>query len=298
MEGRINYTIVGLFVVILAAGLMSFVYWLGKYGTNQEYDHYRVYMKESVAGLSTDSYVKYMGVDVGTVERISINPKNFREVDLLLKISRGTPVTVNTRAQLKFYGITGLAFIELTGSSIDAPKLTTTGDEIPVIPGSPSKFAQIDESLRMLAEKSAQALDKFDQLFSEENLYNFSALLSETRFAAGEVRGQLKDFKDLIDRGIMMEERVVQTFDRIDEASASVRSMAESLEKNYARTGRDMSRDVEQSLEVFNQLMYELRILTGNLQDTLTAIGASPGDLLFKRTLPRPGPGEEGYSEK
>jgi phospholipid/cholesterol/gamma-HCH transport system substrate-binding protein len=78
MEGRINYTIVGLFVILLLAGLIAFTYWLCKYGGKQEYDLYYVYMSESVSGLSPDVSVKYMGVDVGTVEHIGINPRDDR----------------------------------------------------------------------------------------------------------------------------------------------------------------------------------------------------------------------------
>ena len=46
MESRINYTLVGLFVVLLLAGLIAFAFWLVKYGGKQEYDYYYVYMSE------------------------------------------------------------------------------------------------------------------------------------------------------------------------------------------------------------------------------------------------------------
>jgi len=298
MESRINYTIVGLFVVLLAAGLITFAYWLGKYGGKQEYDHYFVYMSESVAGLSTDASVKYRGVDVGTVERISINPENSEEVELLLKIRHGTPIKEDTKAQLKSFGITGLTFIELTGSSKDAPLLQKKGDTIPVIPASPSTFAQIDESLRQLAEKSTLALDKFDRLLSEENLDNVADILLETKMLARDIRGQLREFQDVVDNGVVMEKRVTGAFEKVKDASVSVKNMADSLEKNYADVGHNMSRDVRQSLESFNQLLYELDILAENLQETIRAIKVSPSDLLFKHSRPRPGPGEEGYHEK
>jgi phospholipid/cholesterol/gamma-HCH transport system substrate-binding protein len=298
MEGRINYTIVGLFVVLLLAGLIAFTYWLGKYGGKQEYDHYYVYMSESVSGLSPDVSVKYRGVDVGTVEHIGINPKNSEEVELLLKIKHGTQIKVDTTATLKSFGITGLAFIELEGSSKDAPLLKKTKDTIPVIPASPSTFAQIDESLSLLSAKSAMALDKFDRLLSEKNLQNIEDILSETKMLAKDIRGQLQGFQNLVDNGVVMEASVVGAFEKVEAASVSVEKMADSLEKNYADVGRNISQDARQSLESFNQLLYELGILVGDLQRTTRAIEDSPGDLIFKRSQPRPGPGEEGYSEK
>lgn len=298
MEGRINYTIVGLFVVLLLAGMIAFTYWLGKYGGKQEYDHYYVYMSESVSGLSPDVSVKYRGVDVGTVEHIGINPKNSEEVELLLKIKRGTQIKVDTTATLKSFGITGLDFIDLKGSSKDAPLLRKTKDTIPVIPASPSTFAQIDESLSLLAAKSAMALDKFDRLLSEKNLQNVEDMLSETKMLARDIRGQLQGFQALVDNGVVMEKRVVGAFEKVEAASVSVEKMADCLEENYADVGRNISQDARQSLASFNQLLYELGILVGDLQRTTRAIEASPGDLIFKRSQPRPGPGEEGYSEK
>jgi len=298
MESRIHYTIVGLFVVLLLAGLIAFAFWLGKYGGKQEYDHYHVYISESVSGLSTDASVKYRGVEVGTVEHIGLNPKNSEEVELLLKIKHKTPIKVDTTATLKSFGLTGLAFIELKGSNKDAPLLRKTGDKIPVIPASPSTFAQIDESMSHLTAKSALALDKFDRLLSEKNLQNIEDILSETKMLAKDIRKQLQGFQNIVDNSVVMEKRVTGVFEKVEAASASVKKMADSLEKNYADVGRNLGRDVRQSLESFNQLLYELDILAGDLQRTIRAIEASPGDLIFKRSRPRPGPGEEGDSEK
>ncbi len=298
MESRINYTIVGLFVVLLSAGLITFAYWLGKHGGKQEYDQYLVYMSESVAGLSTDASVKYRGVDVGTVDHMDINPQNSEEVELLLRIKHGTPIKVDTRAKLKSFGITGLTFIELTGGGKDAPLLKKTVDAIPVIPAIPSTFAQIDEALKELTEKSSLALEKFDQLLSRENLDNIAVILSETKMLAKDIRGQLQGFRKLVDNGVVMELRVSEAFTQVEAASVSVKKMADSLEKNYADVGQNMGRDVRRSLDSLNQLLYDLDILASDMQDTLQAIKASPSDLLFKHSRPKPGPGEEGYSEE
>ena len=298
MESRINYTLVGLFVVLLLAGLMAFAFWLGKYGGKQEYDYYHVYMSESVFGLSADASVKYRGVEAGTVEHIGLNPKNSEEVELLLKIKHEIPIKVDTTATLKSFGITGLAFIELTGSSKDAPLLIKTGDKIPVILTSPSTFARIDESLRHLTAKSALALNKFDRLLSEKNLQNLKEILYETKMLAKDVRGQLQGFQNLVDNGVAMEKRIAVAFEKVEAASVSVKKMVDSLKKNYADVGCKMSLEVRQSLESFNQLLYELNILTGDMRRTIQAFEASPSDLLFKHTRSRPGPGEEGYNEK
>ncbi len=298
MESKINYTLVGLFVVFLTTGLITFAYWLGKHGGKQEYDVYLVYMSESVAGLSTDASVKYRGVNVGTVEQLGISPHNSEEVELRLKIEHGTPIKTNTTAQLKSFGITGLSFIELSGGSKDAPLLKQSTDSIPIIPAIPSTFTQLYASLEQLIQQSTSALGKFDKILSAENLENISAILRETKLLVKDIRGQMEGLQNFVESGVVMEKQVSRAFEKVANASDSVKKMADSLEQNYADVGKNMQQDVHQSLELLNQLLYDLDILAGDLQHATQAIQASPSDLLFKRSHPKPGPGEKEYNDK
>jgi len=298
MESKINYTIVGLFVVILTAAMLVFVYWLTKQSGQQDYDHYYVHLSESVAGLNTDAAVKYRGVDVGTVVRIRLNPDNPEEVQLLLSITRDTAVKTDTTASINFYGITGLAYIELQGLDKNAPLLRSTQDSIPVISSRPSTFKRIDQSLSQLAEKSARTLDNFNLLLGDENLKNFEDLLIESKELAKDLRGQLSGIQKLVDNGVVMESQVAEAAQQVSAASVSVKHIADSLEKNTAGLSQEMSRGMRESFSSLNQLLSDLDILTGNLQATIQNIKTSPADLLFKQTQSRPGPGEEGYHEQ
>lgn len=297
MESRINYTIVGIFVVLLLAGLITFVYWLGKYGYKQEHDYYYVYMVESVSGLSPEASVKYRGVDVGIVEKIGLNPRNTEEVELLLKLRHGTQIKVDTRATLKSFGMTGLAFVELTGGRQDAPLLERV-DKIPVIPAVPSTYARLDEALTLLAGKLDRALDKIDRVLSVQNLDNIADILAEMKALTQDVRGQLQGFRRLVDSGVVMEKGITQAFVKVEAASVGIEKMAGSLERDYADPDRDLVNLARQNLVSFQQLLAELDILVGDLQRTTRAIEVSPGDLIFKRSHPQPGPGEEGYEGK
>ena len=297
MESRINYTIVGIFVVLLLAGMVSFVYWLGKYGYKQEHDYYYVYMVESVSGLSSEASVKYRGVDVGIVEKMGLNPKNSEEVELLLKLKHNTQIKVDTRATIKSFGMTGLAFVELTGGRKDAP-LLERGDKIPIIPAAPSTYARLDESLTVLAGKLARALDKIDQLLSEQNLQNVTDILSEMKALTKDIRGQLQGFQNLVDTSKVMEKGITQAFVKVESAALGVEKLAVNLEHDYTDPDRNLANLARQNLEALQQLFSELDILVGDLQRTTRAIEASPGDLIFKRSRAQPGPGEEGYHGK
>ncbi len=293
MESRINYTVVGLFVVLLASGLIYFFYWLGKYGSEQEYIYYKVYMSESVAGLSPDASVKYRGVNVGTVSKIGLRKDNPEQVELLLKIQQGVPIKQDTTATLKLFGLTGLAYIELSGGSRDAPLLVGKDDQIPVIPSKPSIFARIDESVTDITGKAVLAMDKFTRLLNDNNLKNFEETLAETNLMIKEIRQQIPEIKKLVNHGVQMELKVTSAFEKVAKASDSVKKMSDKLNTNYGELGDELGQELSQSLIAFNQLMHQLTFLATDLQRSVEAFEHSPGDFLYKRSQIKPGPGEQ-----
>ena len=150
-----NYPLVGLFVIILGAVLIAGVLWLASGGAFQKhYDLYLAIENESVAGLNLDAPVKYNGVDVGKVRKIWLEPGNPEQVNLLFAIEHGTPIKVDTMAVLKTQGLTGIAYVELSGGARDSPPLTATdGNEYPVIPTKPSLTARLEYILTSVLAK-------------------------------------------------------------------------------------------------------------------------------------------------
>lgn len=331
MESKLNYTIVGLFVALLFSGSLIFLYWLSKSSGNQQYDYYHVYMTESVSGLSTDASVKYLGVDVGRVTEVAINPTNSEQVVLLLQIRQGIPVKVDTKASLRFYGVTGLAFIELTGGGKHSPLLVPKqmGD-IPEIPESASTFSNIEKTLNDLAANSANVLKKIDLLLSVDNLNNVDRILVETKLILSAFHQYQPHIARLIEQGVIAEKsvddafkkiskaaegvatisasiagnvRVMQedfsnTLSEIDSAAQSVKNMADSFQHNYADSGQEITEEVSQSITSFQQLLSEMEILVLDLQRTARKVETSPSDLFLKSNKTKLGPGEGVHGEK
>lgn len=331
MESKLNYTIVGLFVAILLTGSLVFLYWLSKNTGNQQFDHYKVYMTESVSGLSADASVKYMGVDVGRVTKVAINPENPEQVMLLLEIRQGIPVKLNTRASLRFYGVTGLAFIELMGSGKDSPRLKPEHEgDIPEIAESASTFSNIEKTLNDLAANSATVLQRIDLLLSTDNLTNVAGILEQTKLALTGFNEYQPQIAKLIEQGVVAEKNINEAFknisqaaqsvaaltddvagniqimqtdfshtlSEIDLASQSVTSMTASFQQNYVDSGKGIPQEVSQSLSSFQQLLSEMEILVVDLQRTARKVETSPSDLFLKSTKTKLGPGEGDRGEK
>ena len=149
MEEKVNFTVVGVFVLVLSAALIGGVLWFSSGVTYRaSYDIYRTYMNESVAGLNLNATMRYRGVEVGRVKKIALAPGNVELVELTLAIESGTPVKVDTVAILSTQGLTGIAFVDLRGGSRDSPALKAESDApYPVIRSGPSLMVRLDASL-------------------------------------------------------------------------------------------------------------------------------------------------------
>jgi phospholipid/cholesterol/gamma-HCH transport system substrate-binding protein len=322
MESKVNYTAVGVFVLILGSALIAFAFWLGRYNQDEAaYHRYCVYITESVSGLAPEATVKFHGVDVGMVESININPRNSEEVELILKIKKETPIKSDSTAVLKFYGITGLAFIEIIGGSQNAPLRITYPNAIAVIPSSASIIKRLDESLSNVASKLSNTLDRADRLFSDKNVDNVAQSLEHLRSLTTQIDAYQGEIKQLLSQGILMETNATEAMGSMKEAAGSVKTtsgnfntlvqtkMTTTLESLQATSqeSHTLIRKVEASLDrgdynvrsiaaptssELSDLIEQTHTLTSEMEATLRNLRESPSDLLFKKSIPKPGPGE------
>jgi phospholipid/cholesterol/gamma-HCH transport system substrate-binding protein len=307
MTGKTNYVLVGLFVLGLTLTLIAGVLWLGSGGPGHLYDEYLVYMQESVSGLNRDNVVKYHGVNVGRVSAISLDPERAEEVRLLLEIDSGTPIREDTVATLETQGLTGLAFINLTGGSADSPPLKAgTGETHPVIQSRPSTWGRLDRAVEELANNLIGVSKQLKALLSDENQLHISRSLAQlddlsaaladrsvamagafddltvtlqnTRDASAELSGlisQLQGAANALER----------MADEIRDTGASVRRVVQARD-------RDLQRFTGEALPEAAAMINEARRAAQNLRRFSEQLERDPGVLLRGRPPRASGPGE------
>ncbi|MDM8545566.1 MlaD family protein [Candidatus Venteria ishoeyi] len=192
MDNKVNYALVGFFVLFLGGAFIFIALWLASDRENKQWLTFQAHFNESVSGLNHNAPVKYRGVEVGKVTGISLLPAQPEKIRVLMRIDAVVPINVDTIATLKTQGITGLAFIELSGSTIEAPRLQAqAGAEYLEIQTGPSLFVRIDTAITDLllkfetmsngAETLMQQLkvvsERANQLISTENIQHFSETL-------------------------------------------------------------------------------------------------------------------------
>lgn len=303
-----NYPLVGAFVLVLGSVLVAGVLWFASGGAFQKsHDIYRAIVFESVAGLNLDAPVKYNGVDVGKVRQIRLDPGNPEQVNLLFAIERGTPVREDTVAVLKVQGLTGIAYVELSGGKRDSPLLGPGPDGgPPVIRTKPSLGARLENVLTTVLAKLDSTSNNINAVLSDENRTALRDALADIATVARTVAAR----KDTIDAGIASAARTFEgsarvaaqlgpVIDRVGRSAAAVEKMgaqageaSTAAGKTVESVGADVKRFTNETLPELERLLGELSVLSTSLRRLSEQTETNPAGLLFGRQPVADGPGE------
>jgi phospholipid/cholesterol/gamma-HCH transport system substrate-binding protein len=308
----VNYALVGTFVLALGAVLIAGVLWLASGGAWQkQYDLYLAVEDESVAGLNLNAPVKYNGVDVGKVRSIELDLANPQRVNLLFAIERGTPVKEDTIAVLKTQGLTGIAYVELSGGAIGSPPLRAKpGSRYPEIRTKPSLSARLENILTSVLTKLDGTSSAINAILGVENQAAFKSALADIAIVARTVAAR----RDTIDAGITQAGRTLDNtakatvqmeavVARIGRSADAVEKMGNEVAKTSASAGQavdaigpDVKRFSTETLPELERLMGELGILSKSLRRLSEQTTRDPRGLIFGRSPVPEGPGEKGVA--
>lgn len=308
MEAKVNYAVVGAFVLVLGAALVAGVLWLssGK-SYRKAYDTYLVYMTESVAGLDPDAPVRYRGVQVGVVRRIALAPGNVEQVQLTLDIERGTPVKQDTVAILRTQGLTGIGHIELTGGTRASAALTAeSGQDFPVIHTGPSLMMRLDAAVTTLLANLNHSSESVNELLDEKNRAAFKGLLANLDTLSRTLAAR----SAAIDSGVVnaskalensarvtadlpqLVERIRKSADAFDRMANEGERAAASASNAIEGARAEASQFAGEALPDARALLSELRDLTASLRNLSDQIERNPSMLIRGKSASKPGPGE------
>jgi len=303
MYSRVNYLVVGIFVVIFGIGLVWFAFWLGKYDIDDEYYTYKMDISESVSGLSIDSDVMLRGVDIGRVSDIRINPENIELTEVYVNIKQSVPIKEDMVATTKMFGITGLLSIEIEGGTNAAKTLVPTDEYIPTIKTKTSLVTNLSRSVESLSQKLDALLEQGQKVVSDKNINTVEKILDNVEV--------------ITKNGEEVEKRVISSLEELDAAIKEFRASMQRVSNNFEGATKDLNAvkkvivptienfnrvtlKVEQSLDrgdynmkkILEPLIVDMQILSSQMSDLAGELEQSPSDLIFKSRTPLKGPGE------
>jgi phospholipid/cholesterol/gamma-HCH transport system substrate-binding protein len=299
VDRNTNYVVVGAFVLLVIGMAVSFVYWYTDQKDKRTYQHYEIYYDGTVSGLTAGSPVRYLCVDVGKVARIMLDPRNRKRVEVIADIEESAPIDTRTLALLSLQGVTGLLFIDLE----EDPMATSNGplpmgERYPVIRSAPSDLDMFLRSLPALANHATDLVDHMDQVFSEENVKNFKALLANTRVASDKAPVLVHEIEDLVanlrhtsdevDTAAADFDRVTNDADiktslaNIRRISDNLASATDRLNEFVSKNEPALSRFTGQGLPELERLLHESRAAVRDIRDLSRSLQQNPGELLYE----------------
>lgn len=182
METKANYVAVGAFVLACVLGFFVALLWLAGAQYSSEYAYYRTYFTGAVTGLGDGTTVRYNGINVGHVSKLTFDPNDPKRVIVDLQVDPTLRIPSDSIASIASEGLTGGSYVEIDGGSKNAPVLERKMfGEYPVIKSKQSTLQQLEQSAPELIAKLNHVADRLNRALSDQNLKNFSGILANVK---------------------------------------------------------------------------------------------------------------------
>jgi phospholipid/cholesterol/gamma-HCH transport system substrate-binding protein len=317
MENKSHALAAGTFVLLLGAVLVSLAVWLTR--DTRAMQSYELSGAVNVSGLQPQASVRYLGVPVGKVSAIGLDPQTQGHVLVRIDVDESAPINQRTIANLGFQGVTGLAFIQLSDlPAADATKKTAPGQLLPGsrIPLKPNLMSQLTDRGEHLLGQLEQTSERFNQLLSPDNQQVLMGAVSNIGQAAAELKQLSAQTRSTLPALIQSGQETLDIFkltsDRVGDSADAARTSAQSFERvtqrMYAPGGTldqlDLGADIlvatGQTLRVntlprVDQAVQEATRTTRQLGELTQTLTDNPQAILLGKPTLLPGPGEPGF---
>jgi phospholipid/cholesterol/gamma-HCH transport system substrate-binding protein len=296
MENRAHALAAGLFVIFLSAAVAAVAMWFS--GGTAARDKYLLVSEFPITGLNPQAVVRYRGVSVGKVENIRLDPKDSHAILIRIAVDRDLPLTKNTYAQLGYQGLTGLAFVQLNDDGKQAERLQTDPDNPAQIPFRPSALDSIAESGQRLLSNANGLAERLNLLLGDQNQVRFSHILENTdgltvslRRAASELKPGLKSLPGLAADASSVLKRTDQLVIDLNQITAKINQQGGAVD-SLSHTAGELTETMHKLREATEGVVRNSR----SVDRVLMQLEEQPRSLLFGRSPPPPGPGEDGFA--
>ena len=308
MQDKVNYSLVGAFVIVLGSALIAAVLWLAAGAQSKtRFNTYQSIIKESVSGLNVDAPVKLLGVTVGKVSQITIDPDDPSQVRLRLLIEQGTPIKRDTEAVLKSQGLTGIAYVELTGGSAQAQTLLPTADlMIPTIASKASLSTRLEAVLSTVLANVDAVSANVNDMFDTENKAAVRQILSDSALISQMLVAQKSALATTMSNAALASVQAAKASAQFDptitQANVAIANWNIAA-KTVALSGQSANKTIESAalaveqvsvdtLPSLNVLMADLNQLVKSMQRLSEQTVRNPSSIILGSPPQTIGPGE------
>jgi phospholipid/cholesterol/gamma-HCH transport system substrate-binding protein len=301
MEREANYAAVGAFVLVVALIGGLFVYWYSDTREHRVFRRYEIYFDGSVSGLERGAAVRYLGVGVGRVQQMHIDPRDPARVQVIVDIDSTTPISDRTLAELQLQGVTGLLYIDLQQIRPDVTlPPAVPGINYPVIRSARSRFdlflarlpdvlasagEVVDRAARVLSDKNIEAitssLGNLDEAAKglPQTLRDVNTLISELHGVTADLAASAKGARQIVDQA---GPEVVGSLQRVHVVADNLANATEQIQKLIGDNRQDLRSFTRDGLPELERLLREGRAAARELRELSSSLRENPSQLLYQ----------------
>ena len=306
METRAHYVLVGAFVVALLSGLLVAVLWLARVQFGEQTALYDIYFAGSVSGLNDGSPVRLSGIQIGRVTAIKLDPTNPQQVVVTIQVSASAQIKSDSVASLEVEGLTGAAFVEISGGSAEAgPIQRQPGQRYPVIASRQSAWQQLLASVPAVLNRIMELSDRLSSVIDDKNRAAFAETLDNLRRVTAAAANHGDDIEHVLADSAAATRDLRSVAGNLNEATRElddVTKQADTLVKHadalvgdvdalVAENRRPIREFSQTGLEQLQQLIADSHILVTELTRAVELFERDPSRFLY-------GDRREGYQPK
>jgi phospholipid/cholesterol/gamma-HCH transport system substrate-binding protein len=310
METKANYTLVGIFTLIVVAAAFGFVYWMAEFGRGGPMAQLTIRIPGSANGLSVGSPVRFNGISVGSVRGLSIDPNDPAYSLAFTEVKADAPVFPSTRAVLEIQGLTGAAYVELSGgrsgderilekafqSGMPAELTADLSSVTNLLATADKIMKRADDAIGELQgfvhdargplTETVRSAAKFSDALAansdgiEDFLSSLTSLSGTVQTVSVRLNGTLTAVEELVrsvDAGKV--NSILSNVDKVTTDFAAASAGVQDVMETVQRTSRNFEKasvDVEQVMRQANQLL--LAVDTGKVGNVVNDVAAASSD--------------------
>ncbi len=301
MEREANYAAVGAFVLLIALLGGLFVYWYSDTREHKVYRRFEIYFDGSISGLERGAAVRYLGVGVGRVMRLRIDPRDPGRVQVIVDIDSTTPISDRTLAELGLQGVTGLLYIDLQQIPADTqPPPTVPGIDYPVIRSARSRVdlllarlpdvlasagEVVDRAARVLSDRNitsiSNAIGNLDKATADlpRTLREVSALVNQLHAATADLAAAAKGARQVLDAS---GPQVMAAVQRVREISEHIAHASEQIDQLIGDNRQELRAFTREGLPELERLVRDGRAAAQEIRALSSSLRENPSQLFYQ----------------
>ncbi len=307
MEAKRELALVGLFVVVATAVLVTTLFAVGgAFGTQGV--NFRAYFKNA-GGLEPGSVVRYAGVKVGRVNQVRIDDKDLSRVVISFSVAPGTPIRTDSVAKIASLSALGENFLEIfpgkpesapasAGSVLASKEFFGITDIADLLNDLGPDAQDLIENLKNRSAELGETIVRVNDLLNAKNRENLAGLLDNSRGMIEENRPQLhsalKHVNDasaklppLLDDFKKSMKQADEALDKLngilgdnkEDLRASIIKLRETLDL-ASRLIDQLGHNADIKAQNIDEILDNVRIATENLRQFTDTIKTRPSTLI------------------